>query len=153
MGALTGAEFLSQLGSMEKFLAFVKVFQNNDMATAVLPLLLQKMVYGLTFPMACTFLSNAGYPDYVSPNPKVKALFVDIGVTESTDNYEALKTLVMISRINQKPMAQVHKMFHLIGHGVLSDDDSKDKRYRKEFIGRIIPLINCLNYHNLKSTQ
>jgi hypothetical protein len=98
------------------------------------------------FPMACVFLSNAGYPDYVSPDPKVKSLLKDIGVTESMDNYEALKSLIMISKINQKHVAYVHKMLWLIGHGKLSENGNKDKRHRKEFIGHVIPLINCLNY-------
>lgn len=145
-GALTGAEFLSQLGCLETFRAFVRVFQNNDMAMAVLPLLLQNVIYGMTFPMACAFLNNAGYPDYISPDPKVKALLMDIGITESMDNYEALKTLILIAHINQKPTEHIHKIFWLISNGALSEDGKKDKRYRKEYMDHIIPILNCLNY-------
>ena len=146
-GALSGASFLTQLGSMETFKAFIKSFQNNNMATSVLPLLLQKVVHGFGFPMACAFLSHAGYPEYISPAPKVKALLEDIGIIESMDNYEALKTLIIISRINQKPTNHIHKMFWLIGNGTLSEDGNKDQRYRKEFIGHIIPILNCFNFH------
>jgi hypothetical protein len=116
------------------------------MSTAVLPLLLQRVVHGLGFPMACAFLSSAGY-NYISPAPKVKGLLMDIGITESMDNYEALKTLITISRINQKPTDYIHKMFWLIGNGTLSEDGNKDQRYRKEFIAHIIPILNCFSYH------
>ena len=146
-GALSGASFLTQLGSMETFKAFIKSFQSDNMATAVLPLLLQKVVHGFGFPMACAFLSHAGYPEYISPAPKVKALLEDIGIIESMDNYEALKTLIIISRINKKPTNHIHKMFLLIGNGTLSEDGNKDQRYRKEFIGHIIPILNCFNFH------
>lgn len=141
MGALTAASFLSQLGSMDKFKAFINSFHNNEMATAVLPLLLQKVVHGLKASMVYTFLSNAGYPEYVSPDPKVKALLKDMGLTESMDNYEAFKKIIIIARINQKPAVQVHNIFNMIGHGKLSDD-GKDLKYRKEFIGHIIPILN-----------
>jgi hypothetical protein len=144
-GALSGASFLNQLGSMKTFKAFIKSFQNNDKATTVLPLLLQKVVHGFGFPMACTFLSSVGYSEYISPASKVKALLKDIGITESMDNYEALKALTIIARINQKPTNHIHKMFLLIGNGTLSEDGNKGQRYRKEFIGHIIPILNGSN--------
>jgi len=144
-GALSGAFFLSQLGSLKTFRAFINSFRNNDMATAVLPLLLQKVVHGFGFPMACAFLSNAGYPDYISPDSKVKSLLRDIGVIESTDNYETLRALIMISRINQKSTNHIHQMFWLIGNGKLSENGNKDLRYRNEFIGHIISIFNGSN--------
>ena len=75
---------------------------------------------------------------------------MDIGITESMDNYEALKTLTMIARINKKPLAQIHKLFWLIGNGALSEDGNKDQRYRKEFIGHIIPILMLQSFHNIK---
>jgi hypothetical protein len=146
-GALSGASFLKQLGSIETFHTFINKFQNNEMSTAVLPLLLQRVIHGMSFPMACAFLSHAGYSDYISPAPKVKALLEDIGITESMDNYEALKTLIMIARTNQKPTNHIHKVFLLIGNGTLSEDGNKDQRYRKEFMDHIIPILNCFSFH------
>jgi hypothetical protein len=61
------------------------------------------------------------------------------------DNYEALKALTIIARINQKPTNHIHKMFLLIGNGTLSEDGNKGQRYRKEFIGHIIPILNGSN--------
>ena len=116
------------------------------MSTAVLPLLLQRVVHGLNFPMACTFLYNTGCPDYIFPDPKVKGLLMGIGITESMDNYEALKTLILIARNNQKPTEHIHKMFWLISNGALSEEGKKDRKYRKEFVDHIIPILNCLTY-------
>jgi len=142
MGALSGASFLSQLGSVETFRSFINGFRYNNMTRAVLPLLLQKEIYGMGFPMACTFLNNIGYPDYISPNPKVKALLKDTGVTESMDNYEALKALIIMARANQKEVPQVHNMFGLIGHGNLSEDSNNDPGHRKEFVEHITSILN-----------
>ena len=145
-GAVSGASFLNQLSSIDKFHTFLKSFQNNEMTTAVLPLLFQKVVHGLSFPMACAFLYGIGYTDYISPDPNVKSLLKDIGIIESMDNYEALKILTVICRVNQKPMPYVHNLFWLIGNGTLSKDGNKDLKYRKEFIGHIIPILNCFSY-------
>ena len=141
---MAGASFLNQLGSMKDFNAFMDTFQNNEMATAALPLLLQKVIVGLNFPMACTFLFNAGYPDYVFPDPKVKRLLKDIGMTVSMDHYEALKILIMMARYNKKPVAYVHKMLLLIGTGKLSDDGTKHLKRRNEFVDHIIPMLDIL---------
>jgi hypothetical protein len=145
-GAISGASFLTQIGSIKKYKEFIHRFQNNEMSTAVLPLLLQRVIHGLNFPMACTFLYNTGSPEYIFPDPKVKALLMDIGVTESMENYGALKTLILMARINQKPTEHIHKIFWLIGNGALSKDGNKDQRYRKQFVEHIIPILNCLNY-------
>ena len=145
-GAVSGASFLTQIGSIKKYKEFIHRFQNNEMSTAVLPLLLQRVIYGLNFPMACSFLYNTGSPDYIFPDPKVKALLMDIGVMESMDNYEALKTLILMARINQKPTEHIHKIFWLIVNGALSEDGKKDRKYRKEFKDHIIPILNCLTY-------
>lgn len=141
-GALSGAALLSQLGTIDTFKAFMGSLIKDEMAVAALPILLQKEVYGLGFPMACSFLYHAGYPDYISPAPKVKTLLKDIGAIESMDNYEALKALIMTARVNQEPVEHVHNMFLMISSGRLSENDAKDPGYRREFINHIVPALD-----------
>jgi hypothetical protein len=137
-GALSGASFLSQLGFLEDFKAFVNGFYYNEMSQAVLPLLLQKEIEELGYQPACAFLNNVGYPDYICPDQKVKALLYDIGVTETRDNYEVLKAIVMMAKHNEKQTVIIHKIFLLIASNTFKDS------FRQEFIEHITPILNSL---------
>jgi len=138
--ALSGAALLSQLRSVKTLKAFVEGFSYNEMAVAVLPLLLQKEVAGLSFNSACGFLDDCGYPDYVQPDQKVKAMLCDTGVTESRDNYEALKTLILIARASEVQPAMAHKVLWLIASGGLCKEGAKGS-HRKAFIDHITPIL------------
>ncbi|CAB1060135.1 hypothetical protein D1BOALGB6SA_4900 [Olavius sp. associated proteobacterium Delta 1] len=137
--ALSGACFVSQLKTVETFKAFVEGFKYNEMTTAVLPLLLQKEIQGFTFPSACDFLTQAGFCDYISPDPKVKALLYDIEIIESMENYELLKTLITIARANDEKPITVNKLFWIIAAGKQSDH--KSNHLRSEFIDHITPIL------------
>lgn len=139
-GALSGADLLSQMGSIKTFRAFVDGFYYNDMTLTVLPLLLQ-METGLTFQGACSFLDNIGYSDFVCADQKVKALWQDIGIMESRDHYDALKILIMIARANGTSPFAVHMIFFMIATEKLPEQDLKG-HMRQEFIDHIIPIIN-----------
>ena len=115
--ALWGAALLSNIGSARTFHAFVEKFLNSQMSFAVLPLLLQEEVKGLTFPMACEFLSDSGYPDYVEPNPKIKQLLFDIGAIYDRDNYEVLKFMKEVADCNNTSPWTVNQIFLLISAG------------------------------------
>jgi hypothetical protein len=139
--ALSGACFLSQLKTVETFKAFVKGFQYNEMTAAVLPLLLQKEIYGLTFVSACTFLSQTGFCDYIPPDSKVKALLYDIEIIESKENYELLKTIIKIGRANNEKPNVVNKLFLMLAVGKLSEKKSKTNNLRSKFIDQITPIL------------
>lgn len=139
-GALSGADLLSQMGSLHRFRAFVDGFYYNEMTMTVLPLLLQ-METGLTFQGACSFLDNIGYPDFICPDQKVKALWQDIGIIESRDNYEALKILIMIAKANGATSFTVHMIFFMIAAEKLPEQDMKGQM-RQAFADHIIPIIN-----------
>jgi len=115
--ALWGAALLSNIGSARTFHRFVEKFLNSQMSFAVLPLLLQEEVKGLTFPMACEFLSDSGYPDYVKPNPKIKQLLFDIGAIYDRDNYELLKFMKEVADCNDTSPWTVNQIFRLISAG------------------------------------
>jgi len=139
--ALSGACFLTQLKSVETFKAFVRGFEYNEMTTAVLPLLLQKELQGFTFSSACDFLAQAGFCDYIAPDPKVKALLYDIEIIETKENYELLKTLITIARANDEKPNTVNKLFWIIAAGKLSEKESKNNNLRSEFIDHITPIL------------
>jgi len=139
--ALSGACFLAHLKTVQTFKAFVKGFQYNERTTAVLPLLLQKEICGLTFPAACGFLNEAGFSDYITPDSKVKALLFDIDIIESKENYELLKTLITIGRANNEKPNVVNNLFWMIAAGKLSEQENNNNNLRSEFIDHITPLL------------
>ena len=138
---LSGACFLSQLKTVQTFKAFVRGFKYNEMTTAVLPLLLQKEIQGFTFSSACDFLARAGFCDYIAPDPRVKALLFDIEIIETRDNYELLKTLIAIGRVNDEKTDLVNKLFLMIAGGGLPAQESKNNDFRNGFIDHITPIL------------
>jgi hypothetical protein len=122
---------LSQLRSVKTFKAFVEGFSYNEMAVAVLPLLLQKEIPGLGFNSACGFLDDCGYTDYVQPDQKAKAMLQDVGLVESRDNYEALKSITLIARAADVPPAIVNNVLKMIVSG----------GHRKTFIDHVTPIL------------
>ena len=139
--ALSGACFFSQLKTVKTFKAFVKGFQYNEMTTAVLPLLLQKEISGFTFSSACTFLAEAGFCDYIAPDPKVKSILYDIEMIETKENYELLKTLITIARVNGEKPKRVNKLFWMIAADKLSEQEDKNNNLRNEFINHITSIL------------
>jgi len=142
--ALSAACFLSQLKSMQTFKAFVNGFKTNEMTTAVLPLLLQKEICGLTFSSACDFLAQAGFCDYIAPDPKVKALLFDVEIIESKENYELLKTIIAIARVNNEKPKTVNQLLQMIAAGKLSDNKNSNNNLRSKFIDHIVPVLTFL---------
>jgi len=138
---LSGACFLAHLETVQTFKAFVNGFKYNEMTTAVLPLLLQKEICGLTFPAACGFLNQAGFSDYIAPDSKVKALLFDVEIIDSKENYELLKTIITIGRANDEQPDVVNKLFWIIAAGKLSEQENKNN-LRSEFIDHIAPLLS-----------
>jgi len=139
--ALSAACFLAQLETVQTFRDFVSGFKYNEMATAVLPLLLQKEICGLTFPAACGFLNQAGFSDYIAPDSRVKALLFDIDIIDSKENYELLKTLVTISRANNEKPNVVNELFLMIAAGKLSGKENNNNNLRREFVHHITPIL------------
>jgi hypothetical protein len=139
--ALSAACFLSQLKTVQTFKAFVRGFEYNEMTAAVLPLLLQKEIYALTFQSACYFLSRAEFCDYIAPEPRVKALLFDIEIIETRENYELLKTLIAIGRVNDEKTDAVNKLFLMIASGGLPGQESKNNDFRNGFIDHITPIL------------
>ena len=139
--ALSAACFLAHLETVQTFKAFVSGFKYNEMTTAVLPLLLQKEICGLTFPAACGFLNQAGFSDYIVPDARVKALLFDVEIIESKENYELLKTLITIGRANNEKPNVVNKLFLTIAAGKLSEQENKNNNLRSEFIDHVTSIL------------
>jgi len=70
----------------------------------------------------------------------VKALLFDIEIIESRENYEFLKTIIAIGRVNNENPNVVNKLFWMIAAGKLSGQENKNN-LRSEFIDHITPIL------------
>jgi hypothetical protein len=141
-GLLSGASFLSRLGSAKTFNQFVCGFKYNEKTMAVLPLLLQKEIRGLKFPMACSFLHSVGYTDYIAPDRHMRDLLHEIWVTETWENYEALKALIKIARVNDVKPVVVHEIFTILSSDKISEDAIEPYKHRRDFVRHITPILD-----------
>jgi hypothetical protein len=133
-GILSGAEFLSLFDSFESFDEFVNSFAFNDTSIAALPILLDQEIYGMGFPLGCDWLKEMGYGDYGKPDVHTGDILFETGVAQSRDNYEVLKTMVRVGRINDELPAVVDRLLWFIGSGKYVDENVKITRQKMGFI-------------------
>jgi hypothetical protein len=133
-GILSGAEFLFRFDSFESFGKFVNSFAFNDLSIAALPILLDQEIYGMGFPLGCDWLKEMGYGDYGKPDTHTIDILCGTGVAVSQDNYEVLKTMVKIARINNEVPAVVDRLLWFIGSGKYVDENVKITRQKAGFI-------------------
>jgi hypothetical protein len=133
-GILSGAEFLSRFESYESFDKFANSFAFNDISIAALPILLDQEIYGMGFPLGCDWLKEMGYGDYGKPDTHTIDILYGTGVAASQDNYEVLKTMVKMARVNDEVPAVVDRLLWFIGSGKYVDENVKITRQKAGFI-------------------
>ena len=138
-GVLSGAEFLSQFDSFESFDEFVKSFTFNDISIAALPILIDQEIYGMGFPLGCDWLKEIGYGNYGKPDTHTIDILYGTGIARSRDNYEVLKTMVKMARINDELPAVVDRLLWFIGSGKYVDENVKFTRQKAAFIEDLRP--------------
>jgi len=137
---ISASHFLSHFSTLQEFEDFVSQFYLNEYTRLALPLLLAKEIFGLGFALACNFLKENGYPQFVKPDVHIKAIFYRIGISESDSSYDVFKAVIRFSEaINELPY-RVDKLFWLVGSGnfYLEKPKKTIKTNRDEFIERII---------------
>lgn len=138
---LSAAKFFAQFKNISEFTDFTKPFSSdNEYLRVSLPLVLSAYIYGLGFPLACDFLKESGYPQYVKPDRHLKDIFNDIGLSESRDDYQMFSDIqVFCKRLNLVPY-EVDKLFWLVGSGNFyfsGNDGIKIRTNKKRFASRV----------------
>ncbi len=132
--AISSSLFLSKFSTLEEFNNFVSQFYLNEYTQVALPLLLSKEIYGLGFALACDFLKENGYPEFVKPDTHIKAIFKGLRLTKGDSDYDVFKDVVKFSNdIGELPYS-VDKVFWLIGSGRFYKDDIIINSDRDTFI-------------------
>jgi len=142
-GILSGAEFLSRFDSYKSFDEFVNSFAFNDISIAALPILLDQEIYGMGFPLGCDWLKECGYHNYGKPDTHTIDILYGTGVAQSQDNYEVLKTMVKMARVNDEMPAVVDRLLWFIGSGKYVDENVKIQRQKAAFIEDLRPKLDA----------
>jgi hypothetical protein len=140
---LSGTEFLSRFESFKSFDEFVNSFAFNDISIAALPILLDQEIYGMGFPLGCDWLKEMGYGNYGKPDTHTIDILYGTGVAASQDNYEVLKTMVKMARINDELPAVVDRLLWFIGSGKYVDENVKITRQKAGFIEDLRPKLDA----------
>ena len=116
-GILSGSRFLSSFKSKNEFNEFIENFSLNKYTKAALPMLLSKEIDGFGFALSCDFLKELGYRDYPKPDVHLIKIFHELGLANSTNDYEVYKSIVEMSEIVGEDAYTIDKIFWLISSG------------------------------------
>ena len=132
---ISAAKFISQFKCGADFKSFISQFSHNHLSSAALPLILEKEVYGLGFPLACDFLKEIGYTQYPKPDVHIKGIFHAFGFCED-DDYEAYKAVIKMANLCGETPYKVDKVFWLIASGKFYLHDKEIGSHKKAFIDK-----------------
>ncbi len=121
------ANFLNQFTDINDFTAFVESFQQNLATRIALPLYLQTKIYGIGFALACDFLKELNYQNYLKPDTHIvyicKSLeLIDTKADGKNEKVLAFEAIDRLARdVEQKPY-KVDKILWLISSGKFYKD-------------------------------
>lgn len=141
-GIISGSHFMASFRDKQDFDNFVNLFSQNKYAIAALPMLLSKEIKGFGFALACEFLKESGYSNYVKPDVHLTNIFYELGLSNSKDSYVVYKSIIkMAEDVGEDPYA-IDKIFWLIGSGNFYKNKIMTGKNRDKFIKRIQNKIN-----------
>lgn len=133
-GVVSAARFLSRYSSIGEFSDFVAQFYLNEDTRLALPLLLKEEIHGMGFALACDFLKENGYPEFVKPDRHIVAIFTGLGLSRASTPYGVFKDAVRYAQaIGELPYV-VDKAFWLVGSGNFHLNNISIRTDRAEFI-------------------
>lgn len=138
---ISACRFVNSFDSVKDFNNFVNRFNYNEMSSAALPMLLEREIFGLGFPLACDFLKELGFSEYPKPDVHIKDIFVAFDLCENND-YSAYKVVIEMANIVKDSAYNVDKVFWLIGSGNFYLHDVNIGRNKEKFINRVKEILN-----------
>ena len=130
---ISACSFISTFKDSTDFDNFVNSFSYNEFTIASLPMLLEKEIFGLGFPLACDFLKELGYTQYPKPDVHIKDVLVAFDMCENND-FDAYKAVIKMAKINNDTPYNVDKVLWLICSGRFYLHNIEIKRHKADFI-------------------
>lgn len=133
---ISASKFVNSFDSVKDFDNFVNRFNYNEMSSAALPMLLEKEIFGLGFPLSCDFLKELGFSEYPKSDVHIKDIFVAFDLCENND-YSAYKAVIEMANAVKESPYNVDKMFWLISSGDFYKHKIKVGRNKERFIKKV----------------
>lgn len=134
------AAFLARFESAEEFKSFVRSFYVNEHSKLALPLLLKEELDGFGFALACDFLKESGYPEFVKPDVHLIDIARAAGISRARSDYETFKDVVAYCQQNGLRPYELDKLLWLCGSGNFHLSRTKVVPNKKKFLQRIAKL-------------
>ncbi|BDX18097.1 hypothetical protein MFKK_09070 [Halopseudomonas aestusnigri] len=100
-------------------------------------MLLKEEIFGFGFALACDFLKETGYPDFVKPDTHINDISRGLGITDAKNDFGVFKDLeAYCQRIDMLPY-EVDKLFWLVGSGRFYLNNLKVNTSKWDFIKNI----------------
>lgn len=114
---LSCATFLKSFDSAQSFHTFVASFNFNEHSKLALPLLLKEEIFGFGFALACDFLKESGYKEFIKPDTHIKDICRALGITRAESDFGVFKDAVAYCDVNELVPYEFDKLLWLIGSG------------------------------------
>lgn len=140
---IDSAHFLANFETIEAFYDWANFFANDSKSKPALPILISMEIDGIGFPLACDFLKEIGFEQYGKPDVHIKEIFKALNIIDANEksnsklDYESLKALDRIAKINNVSPYAVDKVFWLIGSGDFYLSKIKIGQNRNAFIEKV----------------
>ncbi|MEO5776672.1 MAG: hypothetical protein ABIQ27_07185 [Flavobacterium sp.] len=148
---IDSAHFLANFKTINDFYEWAHFYTNDTRSKPALPLMISIEISGIGFPLACDFLKEIGFEEYGKPDVHIKEIFKALNIINPNEkstlkqDYEALKAMDRIAKLNNVSTYAVDKIFWLIGSGDFYRSNIKIGQNRSKFIEKVKSKIELLN--------
>lgn len=134
---LSGAAFFAPFKRVAHFDDFVQGYAQDDLTRLIVPLTMAREIQGIGFALACDFLKDEGYVDYVKPDVHLCAILHGLGLSPTDDDLTIYLTAIRAARaIGQVPWA-FDKALWMVGSGKFLQTGQKFATNRTAFIEQV----------------
>ncbi|HKP54947.1 MAG TPA: hypothetical protein VJ183_20115 [Chloroflexia bacterium] len=131
---ISGAVFLAKFEHAGEFYEWVERFDADESKRSTLPMEIAREVHGIGFGLACDFIKELGFYNFSKPDVHIKAIFAELGLSGSTNDYDVFAAVSRVAQNNGKSAYDVDKLFWLVASGNFYIQGRKTGRNRVDFI-------------------
>ena len=134
---LSCAQFVNSFTCVDDFHNFVKGFNFNEHSKLALPLLLKEEIFGFGFALACDFLKENGYSEFVKPDTHINDITRALGITQATTDYGVFKDVIGYCQRNNLVPYEFDKLLWLVGSGSFYLNQFTVATDKREFVRQV----------------
>ena len=115
---LSSANFLTQFSSGSDFYDWANHFYQDKRSMEALPIIIEKKIHGIGYPLACDFLKELGFVNYGKPDVHIRDIFAGLGLCQQGSSDDDIQKIFgKIAEAKGVSAYNVDKLFWLIGSG------------------------------------